>query len=149
MSNDKLIREMALGMGSMASGAGEFAEADDDMGPPAGPPADDMGPMDDEMGPEAPMDEGPQEATITREQFDAAFDKARDMAWEECCGEGADDLGDEDLGGMDDLGGEDLGGGDLDDEIGGVDEDFDDFGECMEGIKRIANMLTDDPDIMK
>ena len=44
MSNEKIINEMALGMGSVAAGAGEFAEADDDMGPPAGPPADDMGP---------------------------------------------------------------------------------------------------------
>ena len=61
-----------------------------------------------------------------------------------------DDL-DDDMGGLDDD--MDLGDpGDLDDDMAGLDDDVDldddPFDECMESIQRIAGMLTDDPDIL-
>ena len=118
---------------------------------------DDEGPMEEE-------NLGEVDLTALRRVLDEveAGDKTADEAYDECCGEdsGADMLSGDDL----DLGEDDL-GGELGDDMGMDDMDFDledDDGmgmddelmpesrgvrmEC-ESIDRIANMLTEDPDI--
>ena len=151
----RIISEMGLGMGSMASGMGEFSEAEDDFGGPdmdmddaiggvgEDDDLDDMDDMDD-MG-----DDDDETVTCKKSELRDALERLEqgectvDECMEELCAAGALDADEED--------GLDLGDDmddDMDMDMGGPDLDDDPFDECMESVKRIAGMLTDDPDIL-
>ena len=93
------------------------------------------------------------DTTVLRRVLDEveSGQKSADEAYDECCGEGMD-MGAEDMGGMDDMGMDDM---DMDDMGGEEDLDLGEeapmqsYSECMENVTRIANMLTEDPDIFE
>lgn len=158
-SDRQLINEM-LGTGGMAGGMGE--EDDLGMGDEMDMGGDDLGlDVDDEdAGLDADMDMGDEMGgemvEVDKGQLESVMQQVADGtmsvedAMNECCPEmGGDDLdlgGDMDMG--DEMGGDDLGGG-LD--MGGEEEDeaalADGVGMECENIDRIADLITDDPDI--
>ena len=104
--------------------------------------------------------------TLTKSEFDAAVQDAMDMVWDKCCGDEAGGdlgLGEEpmdDFGGADDgLDADDEGGLDLDDAgLDDLSDDDENFEECateenegfpMESVNKIANLLTEDPDVFR
>ena len=154
----KTINEMGIGgvaggMGKLGDPArkmaqGAFGEDDLDMGPPGledelGDGLEDEG-LGDELGDEEDSVECSkaelQELLSAVEMGETSAEEAFDQLCAGGCDEGLDGLGDE--GGLgDELGGlgDELGGGGLDSPVGGLDP--------MESITRIANLLTEDPDI--
>lgn len=135
------------GIGGVAMGVGEglgepLGEDGLDL-PGAGGAGgmDDMG-MEDEMDMEDELEEKVEvDPSLLRQLLSDVEmgEKTADEAYDECCGGG-----EEDLGGMDELGGDDFGGmDDVEEGLGGLGS----YGECMEGVDRIAKMLTEDPDV--
>tara|TARA_R100001244_G_scaffold25113_4_gene25585 strand:+ start:51901 stop:52395 length:495 start_codon:yes stop_codon:yes gene_type:complete len=150
------------GMGGI--GMGPMNEMDDDFDLDMGDEGDDdmdlggdeggldlggdeeMGDMGDDLGAEEE-----ESVTCTRQEFEDAVMSAVDSAWGALAGGG-------DEGGLD-LGGDEMGGleadGDAALDLDDTEEGLDDFGggeevagECYgESVNRIANLLTEDPDV--
>ena len=153
MSNQDIINEMAVGLGGI--GGGPMGEDDLDLGPPglddeAGGPMDD--PMHDDMDDlEDDLDGEDSECVkCDRGELRQLLDQVEmgemsaEEAFKQLSSGGDDELGlpgDESepmgdaMGGMGEMGGPGAGNG-MD--LGGLG---------LEGIRHIANMLTDDPDI--
>ncbi len=117
---------------------------------------DDEGLGDEDFGDEDFGDEGlgdeDEECSVNKDELRQLLDDVEsgevsaDEAFEQLCNSDDLDLGDE---GLDDEGLDDLGDEGLDD-LGDEDDLNEEvYDECMEGIVKIASMLTDDPDIMQ
>ena len=143
--DEKLINEMAAGMGGAAMGPspeekmaeGAFGEDDMDMGPPG---MDDMDMDDMDMDDEGELEEDESvscDKGDLRRILDAVEmgEQSADEAFDELCGEMMDDM-DMDMP-MDDM---DMGSPDMDDMS--MEE------ACMESVQFIASLITDDPDIL-
>lgn len=132
--HDKVINEMSLGMDSSAA----FSEADDmDMDPEMDAAVASLGPESSDLGPD--LEDQANMVEVDREELRKVLsdvemgEVSADEAYENLCG-GCDDG---DMGLDSDL---DM-GDDMDDEMLG-EVDF-----CS--VNRIANMLTEDPDVME
>jgi hypothetical protein len=156
MKRKKTINEMGLGMGAVAGGP--MGEDDLDMGPPGmdDDPMDGMGMDDDPMG--GMGEEGEEESECVecgKDELRSLLDevemgeKSAEEAFDQLCSADMDDMD------MDDEGLEDALGMDDDpmDPMGAMAGSGDDhgmggLGECMESVQRIANLITEDPDIL-
>lgn len=160
----KTINEMGLGMGAVAGGPGlrhndpaeklaqgAFGEAEDDLDMPPGMDDDLGGDMDDDLGGDLDDDlEGGGTVECSKDELRDLLsevemgEKSADEAFDQLCSAGeCGDMDDLEGGDLDDLGGDDLGGDVLDGPVGGLSPGDD----VLEGVQRIASLLTDDPDI--
>jgi len=106
----------------------------------------DGGSLDDELGGDDMVEVDSETLRQILDDVEAGA-KSADEAWEACCGNAEEELGDEmgmgdEIGGepgLDDLESESMGMGGIASECGGVYEGVD--------VNRIASMLTDDPDV--